>query len=74
MVIELRRWQRTIPFILDLIGWTQDNLGEPIYQLKDASLGYLELSKLAEALSDYADAPNEVRAYVDLLMDTEANA
>lgn len=57
---------------LDLIGWSEDNLGEPIYSLKDASLGYLELSKLADALNEYTNAPNDVREYVDTLMEAEA--
>lgn len=60
------------PLLLDLIGWSEDELGEPIYSLADASLGYLELSKLAAALSEYADRPHDVREYVDALMEAEA--
>lgn len=56
---------------LDLIGWSEDELGEPIYSLKDASLGYLELGKLAESLTEYADRPRDVREYVELLMAAE---
>jgi len=56
---------------LDLIGWSDDNIGEPIYSLRDASLGYVELSKLADALSAYTDAPHDVRDYVDALLDAE---
>jgi len=56
---------------LDLIGWSEDNIGEPLYSLKDASLGYLELSKLAAALTEYADRPNEVREYTDALLEAE---
>ena len=59
---------------LDLIGWTEDEFGEPFYSLKDASLGYLELSKLAKALSEYADRPHDVREYVDTLMSAEVDA
>lgn len=58
---------------LDLIGWSEEEIGEPLYALKDASLGYLELGKLAVALTEYADAPHEVRDYVDKLMAAEAN-
>lgn len=58
---------------LDLIGWSQEELGEPIYSLKDASLGYLELDKLAKALTEYADRPNDVREYVEVLMTAESN-
>ena len=57
---------------LDLIGWSDEQIGEPLYSLKDASLGYVELSKLAKALSEYADSPHEVREYVDQLLAAES--
>jgi hypothetical protein len=62
------------PFTLfcDLIGWSEDNLGEPMYSLKDASLGYVELDKLAKALTEYADRPHDVTAYVDELIAAES--
>jgi hypothetical protein len=56
---------------LDLIGWSQDNIGEPLYNLADASLGYVELGKLADALSAYADCPSAVIQYVDELLEAE---
>lgn len=61
------------PFTLfvDLIGWSEDNIGSCIYELSSASLGYLELSQLADALTEYADAPTDVREYVNTLMDAE---
>jgi hypothetical protein len=57
-----------ITLMLDLIGWSDDNIGEPLYSLKEASLGYLELSKLADALKEYADRPQDVRAWLDELL------
>lgn len=64
------------PFALfiDLIGWSEDEIGEPIYSLKDASLGYVELDKLGLALREYADRPQDVRAYVDALMQAESES
>lgn len=56
---------------LDLIGWSMDELGEPIYSLKDASLGYLELDMLAKALTEYAGRPIDCRDYVDSLLEAE---
>lgn len=53
---------------LDLIGWSQDNYGETFYDLKDASLGYVELDKLARALSQYALNPRSVEKWIDTLM------
>lgn len=63
----------TGPFtlFLDLIGWSEDEFGETFYDLKSASLGYVELSKLADALNEYTNSPNEVREYVDTLMEAE---
>lgn len=57
---------------LDLIGWSDEHIGEPLYSLADMSLGYLELSKLADALTDYSNHPHEVRTYVDALMEAES--
>ncbi len=59
---------------LDLIGWSDEEMGEPLYSLTDANLGYLELAKLACALTEYADRPHNVREYVDALMTAEAGA
>jgi hypothetical protein len=53
---------------LDLIGWSDDALGEPLYSLRDASLGYIELGKLATALDKYTERPSDVRAWVDDLL------
>ena len=57
---------------LDLIGWSADEIGEPLYDLRSASLGYVELGKLSLALREYADRPQDVRGYVDQLMAAEA--
>lgn len=53
---------------LDLTGWSFDELGEAIYKLAESSLGYVELSKLASALEEYANRPHDVNAYVAELM------
>lgn len=48
---------------LDLIGYSRVNYGETINKA-DYLAGYVELDKLAKALSAYAKRPQEVRAYV----------
>lgn len=58
---------------LDLIGWSEDNVGEPLYNMRDSSLGYLELGYLAAALDTYSDNPSDVAAYVEHLMSAEFN-
>jgi hypothetical protein len=60
---------------LDLIGWTEDNgFGRALYDLDHPNLGYVELSKLATALTAYSDYPHDVTAYVDQLMAAESDA
>lgn len=39
---------------LDLIGYSQEEIGEPLYNIKDPKLGYLELDYLGDALKEYA--------------------
>lgn len=63
------------PLLLDLIGWSEDELGEPVFSGGEESLmrlfGCLELGKLGAALTEYADRPHAVRAFVDALMVAE---
>jgi hypothetical protein len=61
------------PFTLfvDLIGWSDEVLGETLYSLQDMSLGYLEIDKLADALKEYANRPTDVRGWVDGLLEHE---
>jgi hypothetical protein len=58
---------------LDLIGWSEEHLGEPLYSLANASLGYVELDKLADALKEYTARPTDVSTWVDELINTEQN-
>ncbi len=61
---------------LDLIGWSDEEIGSPLYDMGacPSMLGYLEIGKLAVALTEYADAPHDVRAYVDALMTAEMSS
>lgn len=59
--------------LLDLIGWSDDEIGESLY-VADYPLGYVECSKMAVALTEYADRPHDVREYIDALMAAEMNA
>jgi hypothetical protein len=58
---------------LDLIGWSDENLGEPLFDLRQVSnrLGYLELGMLADALQEYSDRPQDVSDYVTKLLDAD---
>lgn len=66
----------TGPFtlLLDLIGYSEDAYGETMYRAGSAGLGYLELSKLADALQEYAARPADVTDYVHTLMAAEQDA
>ncbi len=66
----------TGPFtmFLDLVGWSEDEIGEDLYSYASRSLGYVELSKLASALEEYANDPHGVREYVDQLMNAEMDS
>jgi len=44
-----------ITLFLDLIGYSMEEIGEPLYSLATAKLGYLELDYLGDALKEYAD-------------------
>lgn len=58
---------------LDLIGWSEDEIGADLYDWSNRSLGYVELSKLAGALDEYASRPHDVTAYVSELMAAESS-
>jgi hypothetical protein len=64
------------PFTLfiDLIGWSEDNIGNTIYDYRSLQrkLGFVELSKLADALTAYADRSHDVSDYVSALLEAEA--
>jgi hypothetical protein len=58
---------------LDLIGWSDENLGEPLFDLRQVPnrLGYLELMMLAEALQEYSARPQDVNDYVTKLLEAD---
>jgi hypothetical protein len=59
----------------DLIGYSEDAYGETIWQGKPSdSLGYVELDKLAKALTEYAHRPADVLNYVSALLEAEAQS
>lgn len=61
-----------VTLFLDLIGWSDEEIGEKLYPMGEASLGYLELDRLADALKEYTSAPRDVEEYVRVLMLAES--
>lgn len=55
---------------LDLIGWSEEELGERLTANAMPNLGYLELDYLGDALKEYATRPGEVGAFAAALMAT----
>lgn len=53
---------------LDLIGWSDEELGERLTRDAMPSLGYLELDYLGDALKEYADNPRTVGDFAAALM------
>lgn len=58
---------------LDLIGWTQEEYGETLYNLSEPSLGWMELSKLTAALAEYVAYTDTVRTFVAELLEAESD-
>jgi hypothetical protein len=58
---------------LDLIGYSDEHFGMSIFTGNPRDvLGYLELSYLADALKEYAENPQAVSDWIDLLDAAEA--
>ena len=78
-VFNLYQWSTNYPcgqgpftLYLDLIGWSEEQLGENLTDGVDSSqLGYKELFLLSQALEDYSNNPGPVTEYVQFLMDCE---
>lgn len=62
------------PFTLlvDLVGYTAEEYGEPLYNLQNAQLGYLELDYLADALKEYADKGQDAYDFIVRILEAEA--
>ena len=77
-IVALYGWIRNYevgqtPFSLfiDLIGWSEENVGSPIYDLTNPQLGYLELDILADALKEYANKGEEAYNFASSIIEVE---
>lgn len=79
-VSELWHWSTNydagkgpITLFLDLTGWSAENIGSALYDMDEAhrTLGYVELDKLAKALTEYADRPTDVMEWLEGLLSYE---
>ena len=53
--------------VLDLIGWSEEHLGETITRNPSQVLGFVELGLVADVLKEYADNPHRVSAAIEAL-------
>jgi hypothetical protein len=53
---------------LDLIGWSDEELGERLTRETMPDLGYMEIDYLADALKEYAARPLDILLFVSKLM------
>lgn len=70
---DLVSWSHNCDFptpfnlFLDLIGYSEERFGHN-FCAKIPTLGFLELSKLAHALDEYATRPQDVDVWLEKLM------
>jgi len=58
---------------IDLIGYTEEEFGEPLTTMKQAvqSLDFISLGLIAEALDEYTDRPEDALRFVRDLLEAE---
>lgn len=56
---------------LDVIGYSEEVMGENICEPKLPNLGYLEMDYFADAIKEFTKAPIDVREWLDELMNQE---
>lgn len=57
--------------LLDLVGWSAENLGESCY--RGGRLGWREAGLLADALREWADDPHRIEDWIDRVIALEMN-
>jgi len=69
-------YQDMKPFrkFLDLVAYSSEHLGSPLADWSDPSdsLGYVEMSKLGEALVEWSNRPLDCEAFVSELLSVES--
>lgn len=58
---------------IDMIGWSEDNLGCNTFSADSNYFGYIELSHIADALQAYVRHPQDARDYIEALLEAEVN-
>jgi len=58
---------------IDLIGYTEEEFGEPLTTMKEAvrRLDFIGLGLIGQALDEYTDRPNDARKFISDLLEAE---
>jgi hypothetical protein len=54
-------------FFLDIIGYSEENYGQPIYNSTNIFGQFIDLDYVADALKLWAVRPNDVRRIIDVI-------
>ena len=80
-IVALYNWSTNYPagrtpftLLIDLIGYTAEEYGEPLYNLSEPLLGYLELDYLGDALKEYATIGSDAYDFIVSILNAEAGA
>ena len=59
---------------LDLIGWSWETVGASLadWHKPSEDLGFMEIGKIGEALTQYSDHPQEVEAFIQAIWEVES--
>lgn len=65
--------QRPFNLFLDLIGWSAERFGSPLFDMSTVhlSIGYMEADYLGDALKEWATDPHGVEEWINTLMDLD---
>lgn len=60
-------------FFIDLIGYTEEEYGEPLTTMEQAvrRLDFIGLGLIGQALDEYTDRPNDARDFIQDLLEAE---
>ena len=78
-VAELYKWstnfdqgQTPMTALLDIIGWSEEQYGESLYNWNNVTMGYYDLGLLADVIKLYSDDPVGTTKVIEAILEAEA--
>jgi hypothetical protein len=62
-----------LAMFMDIIGYSEEALGENIFEGSISSMGYIELGHISDAMQEYVRNPQDVYNYLNGLIEAEMN-